>query len=157
MINVSDFIDIDLKHPYDEEVRLKSLQAQIAKLPANQKLQLSKELLDIVLNKSETTRARVLACNTLAAYPELGFDKKQAAIGLNQIVDGEFSINRNNTTYPGTLHPAKLCFLQILLATLLRWDFETYSPLIQQMVLTMDDGKLKDSLCRLIESLNPSK
>ena len=158
MLKAKDFIEIDIKYPTDEKMRLEALYGQINKQSLKIRQQLSDEFLEIVTNQDKNIQSRVLACNILGGYQdELNFDKMTVASKLQEVLWNEFIVFRRSdkvfaheNLYLLKTDPMKACFLQILLATLLRIDFENMNQIVEKILDNMENNQLKESLMALM-------
>jgi DNA-binding MarR family transcriptional regulator len=165
MLKARDFIAINPQHYSDEVARLESISAQIGSQPSEAKRQLWSEFLDIVTNRDEELRARILACNMLGGYQaELNLNRPQVVKRLKSVLEDEFIVSkfsknvfRRRELYLRQMDPIKSCFLPILLSTLLRIDFENTHQIVGRIVDKMENSQFREALSRLYEKQNPTR
>ena len=154
MFHSRGLVEIDVKHPDEEVVRLHQLHAELEKSAPEVKRQVADDLLKITINPDEDLGVRTLACNNLNISPlQLVLDKSKVAARLRRALKKEFIVYRREGFLRLDINVKlrhvnflQLILLSMLLSTLMRTDFQNSRVIVEKTIDVVTESQIKANL-----------
>jgi hypothetical protein len=155
------FVEIDIKRPESEVLRLESLQAQLAQEPPAAKRRLALDFLAITEDPGEKPASRAAACNMLGALCGY-FGKIRSSLlvkRLKRVLSNEFIVSKQSGVFRfkeadyirlREIKVDRFPLLMILLVTIARIDFGKNQKFIEAVVKEVRSDSWKNKIAELL-------